>query len=363
MNVLLDNIIFYLQRSGGGSVYWIELVKRLVQAKDVSVTIIEPQGPVTNLFYDKAMFPAVRRCYEVIPKSILTFLSVGKAANSKFIFHSSYYRLARSKHAVNILTIHDFTPELYFKGLRRFVHVTRKARAITKADAIVCISENTKSDLLRLYPAIDPQNITVIYNGVSDDYFPIDKSELNVGNFRFLDETNDKFILYVGHRTNYKNFNFAVDVMAKLPSYRFLIVGEALNPSELLQIDSKIKGRYKCLSGINNAELNILYNVAHCLLYPSSYEGFGIPVVEAMKAGCPVIALNRSSIPEVIGDLTLLVDELNTEKFVEKILQYEDKGIRQQVVTMGLKNSLRFSWDLCSEKLLAFYKKHYDRAN
>jgi mannosyltransferase len=114
---------------------------------------------------------------------------------------------------------------------------------------------------------------------------------------------------------------------------------------------------YLHFQGISTKDLNILYNNAFCLLYPSSYEGFGIPIAEAMKAGCPVVSSNRSSIQEVADDAGLLVDKIEVEEFVKVILKLENKEFRDKLILKGLEQAKKFSWDKCFEETLEFYKE------
>jgi mannosyltransferase len=105
----------------------------------------------------------------------------------------------------------------------------------------------------------------------------------------------------------------------------------------------------------------MLYNHAFCLLYPSSYEGFGIPLVEAMKCGCPVVTTNTSSIPEVLGGAGLMVDHIDEHAFVQKIKSLENTAFRGENIEKGYRQARRFSWDTCCQETLAFYGQTYKK--
>jgi mannosyltransferase len=116
-----------------------------------------------------------------------------------------------------------------------------------------------------------------------------------------------------------------------------------------------LPGRWTQIDRAPSILLNALYNHAHALIYPSSYEGFGIPVIEAMAAGCPVIAVGTSSIPEAAGDAGLLLDRADADAVAELLNRLTDAAFRDIVKSRGLLNAQRFSWEDCYQKTLSFY--------
>ena len=125
--------------------------------------------------------------------------------NNKFIFHSSYYRIANNKNAINITTVHDFTYERYKHGIKKSIHSFQKFNAIRKSDFVICVSENTKKDLFHYLPEIDKKKVYVIHNGVSDEYFPNQPETKFEPYFK-----KNEYLLFVGKRDKYKRFDFRI---------------------------------------------------------------------------------------------------------------------------------------------------------
>lgn len=178
LRIVLDNIIFFLQRSGGGTIYWMEIISRASKDSEMDVRFSEPKGNCSNNFRPRLNLKV--NLVETLPINWLRLTNFSLPLKEKSIFHSSYYRISSSKHAINIVTIHDFTSEFFFKGIRKFIHLNRKKKAIKRAAGIICISNNTKNDLLNLYPAVDKNKIKVIYNGVGEEYRPLEKKNLGM---------------------------------------------------------------------------------------------------------------------------------------------------------------------------------------
>ena len=145
--LVIDNIIFYLQKSGGVSVVWYELISRLLVERKFSVYFIEYKRIAQNIFYNKLkILDRERIPLRLLCLRIQRFLPIKLCCMQKypFIFHSSYYRYSTNPNAINITTVHDFTYEYYNKGLAKWLHCWQKYRAIRHSDHIICISENTK---------------------------------------------------------------------------------------------------------------------------------------------------------------------------------------------------------------------------
>lgn len=317
---------------------WKELVARFIRDGWDELTFLERDDAYGNIFRKEIAIPE-----NMMVRTRHKILTVDRCCNPRFesdapfIFHSSYFRICKHKNAINVTTVHDFTLNYYPRGHRAysFFHIRQRDRAIRKSDAIVCISENTKKDLFKFHPDINPEKVSVIYNGVSLDYCLSEN----------IDGSLSQSLLWVGRRDPYKNWEWFLRVAGQ-SGRSVVFCGTPLSEKESELADTYLgKGKYKVYSYLSNAELNIIYNSVYCLVYPSSYEGFGIPVIEAQKAGCPVITLAASSIPEIVGDTTLMMEELSEYEFMHKMKLLEKKDVRERVIREGLQNAERFSWE------------------
>lgn len=348
MKIVLDNLVYSLQKAGGISTYWRELSIRLL-ANNFKLKFLEFDS--NNIVRETLDIPNENIIQRGKIRLIDRFKIVSLSNESdKFIFHSSYNTFTNNKQALQVCTVHDFVHEKFYSGIRRFLHAYQKTKAIYQANHIIAISNNTKKDLLELHPHINPSKITVIYNGASDEFFPLEKEAKNV--------VIKPYLLFIGSREHYKNFNFCIELLEKVDQFQLKIVGAPLNRKEIELLEEKIPGRWSLEVNIDNSVLNRIYNNAFALLYPSSYEGFGIPILEAMRSGTPFIALNKSAIPEVAGDAGILVDQLNIQDFKEALETIE--LTREDIITKGFIQARKFSWDRCYQETLKVYQDLYN---
>jgi len=333
--ILFDGIIYKLQSSGGVSVVFNELLSRLPRE---SYTLLGfKEEPPLNLSSENYIYESPR---------ILERYRRALISHNFDLFHSTYYRLPAVKSCKVVTTVHDYTYERFASGFRRAVHSFQKRKCISESDKIICVSENTRQDLLEFSGASYEERTVVIHNGVSSDYY-----------FRPEIDTEPQLI-FVGARSGYKNFKSVVYALSSIEDINLVCVGGGgLSRTELKFLEKYLSGRYRHTGYLTNSELNLEYNRSLCLIYPSMYEGFGIPILEAMRAGCPVIAINSSSIPEVAGEAAILMDTGEPDEILNALKSIMFSTVRDDLVVKGLAQSKKFTWDETFKKTLDVYEE------
>ena len=211
--------------------------------------------------------------------------------------------------------------------------------------------------MIKFHPWIDDAKIKVIYNGVDNKiFYPL--SNKNIYNYSYL--------LSVGGRNIHKNFQFTLNLMTsnviKSNSIKLILIGGGeFNEHEIKFIKKhNLKDRIIHKASVNDEELNILYNGALALIYPSFYEGFGIPPLEAMSSSCPVICSNKSSLPEVVGDSALFIDVNDYKSAFPHIELVLDQSQRNQIIAKGIKQASKFTWEKTAKETINLYKELLD---
>jgi mannosyltransferase len=337
--IAIDGIIFSLQRQGGISVYFHTLLDYLKSQR--VQTILTLDGPVRRDVSGcgAEIFIMRRRAH------LLERYRPCRAPSGTSVFHSSYYRRPDVGNLPTVVTVHDFIYEHFSSGPRRWIHGWQKNAAIRAAQSIICVSESTRQDLLEYVGVKHGQSIHVIHNGVSDIFGTLESPPSPIPS-----------VLYVGLRGGYKNFVLALRAMAFLPDFELHCVGGGpLQSRELAGVPASVAKRVRHVGFVDDEALNTLYNQAVCLVYPSSHEGFGVPVVEAMRAGCPVVSVACKAVMEVGGDALTIAEELDPRALADAILKTVSSD-RSKLIESGLSVAKAYSWEKTHAKTLEVYR-------
>lgn len=272
------------------------------------------------------------------------------------IFHSFNWYLPPVRMAKVIATVFDMTslkfPKLHLKKTIQLDKI-RVDRIKKYADLIITISENSKKDFLKFAPG---KKVEVIYPGISKNFLRKASDEkIN----QVLKKYNLKrgYILSVGTLEPRKNLKFLIEAYLKSNLNKKLVLagGFGWGNNELLDMIRKHDDKIIATGYVKEEDLPIFYKGADFFVYPSLYEGFGIPLLEAQASGCPVITSSVSSLPEAGGRAAIYVDPYSLEDLVRAIR--EIRGVREKLIKRGLKNISRFSWEASAKKLKSLYHK------
>ena len=375
--VLYDYQAFAMQTHGGVSRCFMELYKHLPGSVNAQIAIkesdnvyikdIESVKPAhdrynkficrynfwgkghLHLWYDKltqgGYYPDYNKNYAI------ELLKKGAFEVFHPTFFSDYF-LPYLNGRPFVLTIHDMIPELYPQYFSRDdIQVVMKKKLAPLASAIIAVSENTKKDIIRIL-GIPDNKIHVIYHGCS---FPhTSKREIQISN---------PYLLYVGDRNNYKNFDLFVQYVTPFllshAEMRVMCTGRSFNCKEKeLFTKHQLEERFVHYWVSSDDEFFSLYHQALCFVYPSEYEGFGIPILEAYKAGCPVLLNNASCFPEIAGDAAVYfhMDSIDSDivEKLEKIYSYSEKE-RNALLAKQQERLALYSWEQSANQMAKIY--------
>lgn len=297
---------------------------------------------IISFLYDQ--FHSRFNKYEIIHKTYFP-------SKLNFFGRSIYLDSFNSPKSKKIITFYDMSFFLFSNLLNDSKNmISLQKKQCADADAIIAISHSTKNDLIKYYN-ISKEKISVIHLGVDKEiFFKKRKSNLDVRNF----------ILFVGNRQTYKNFELFVESFAEITDQSINLV--LFGGGEITQSEIRLLDKFSIIKKVyyetgDDIKLSKFYNSAKFMVYPSLYEGFGLPVLEAMSCGCPVIAGDNSSISEVADDSALLIDVTKKEAIrdaMNKLINNE--SMRLSLSQKGIKRSKNFSWEKCANETYKLYQ-------
>lgn len=339
-----------MQRVGGVSRYFYENIIRISSMHDVIICTKYNSNEYIKQIMNKSTFKynglQKIRVRIFIEQLYLIFRLVFSKYDIVHLTGTESFAFSFVKRPV-VVTIHDMIAEKFYNSKKR---ISRKKKTIMKADAIICVSQNTKNDLIRYYPNVNQDKIHVIYHG------------FNTIKYKYRKIVSKKYILYVGSRySEYKNFAFFLTAISGLlKDYGIYLVCTGDNFSFLEKECIKkndIVNNVMLLGFVKDEELASLYHYAECFVYPSLYEGFGIPILEAFSHDCPVCISNTSCFPEVAGDAASYFDPNDKESIVLALKQVlNNENYRNQLIKKGRERLRFFSWDKASDAHVKIYE-------
>lgn len=367
LKVFFDSTIFDLQIFGGVSRYFTELISRAQSKK-----LFEPifRLTISNNEYAKTAKLTVlksnlhnvkvkgfKRLSWKLNQFVNSFYSKRRFRKGDFdIYHPTYYSKTSVQNAEKlntVITVYDMIHELYpqlFSDSKQVIEL--KKELIYKSKAIIAISQNTKQDILKFYPQIDPKKIHVTYLASSINNYDENRVEVPL----------DNFLLFVGNRDGYKNFMPMLEAI--LPSLNrhqnvgvLCVGGGSFKENEISCFAQHNLTNRIIQKSLSDNELKWIYKRSIALIFPSEYEGFGIPVIEAFECECPVILPNLSSFPEVGGEGGLFYEKQDLQKinfYIDQLISNE--FFKKDIIQKGKIHASKFFWDKMTLETLEVYK-------
>lgn len=359
MNIVYDHQIFGWQKYGGISRYFYELASRVAAAEGFSASIVAPLHVSSYLAgggvaVRGVRIPGIRNSGRILGalNDLISPPFLRRARPD--LLHETYYsrRTLAPEGCPKVLTVFDMTHEKFPAAfLSRDDTRDTKRAAVKRADQVICISENTRRDLIDII-GIPAEKTAVVHLGFTLTAGPAAHPP-----------RGKPFLLYVGARGAYKNFDALLEAYAASPALRSGFDLIAFGGGPFSQAEKERLRACGLLDSViqesgNDAVLAALYSEAAAFVYPSLYEGFGIPLLEAMSFDCPVVCSNSSSFPEVAGNAACYFEPENADSIRSAIESVVSSSfLREELTRMGRERITHFSWDRTAQETMDIYKE------
>ena len=287
------------------------------------------------------------------------------------VYHAPHYVLPAGVRCRSVVTIHDCIHLMFPQYLpNRAAYAYARASmwaAARRSDRILTVSEASKRDILH-YFNVQPEKIVVVYNAI-DEHFRVTPAEEDVARVRERYQLDHQFVLYVGNIKPHKNLVRLIEAFAELrrtgfDEVKLLIIGDQISKLPALRRavhGHKLHKHVRFLGYVSDQTLGVLYRLASAFVFPSLYEGFGLPPLEAMASGTPVVISNVSSLPEVAGDAAVLVDPYDVESIVDGMRRIlSDPTLAAELRRKGVERAREFSWERSVAKTRQVYQQVVD---
>jgi glycosyltransferase involved in cell wall biosynthesis len=362
MNINIEGVIFELQPVGGISRIYREVLPRICsQNEDVSINIVTVEKILQQL-------PSHQRIkhiqspswpYRYIrPTQLFSGLrdfvrieteAIKLSSRQRSIWHATYFKIPKKWHGPRIVSVYDLTyerfPDLFNTPGDDEIR-SQKQKAVLNADKVICISEATRQDVIEIYK-IPQAKTETIYLGYSTVFRRLPG---------LANSIEKPYLLYVGLRAHYKNFSNLLKAYARWKhkhEINLIVVGKPWDDEEIKIIRAlKLDENVQLKTNTSDTELCRLYNDAIALVYPSLYEGFGIPLLEASACACPIIASRIPSTQEIIGNNAVYFEPLD----IESILAALEQSLSLKHAPEYIEIACKFSWDRTAQETLGLYQ-------
>jgi glycosyltransferase involved in cell wall biosynthesis len=273
-----------------------------------------------------------------------------------------------------VITVHDLLDYMYRartnNGMRRMMHQYFTRQVMHHAARIIAVSNFTKRDVARFFD-VEPDKIDVIYNALDENFLRGHSTPAEQAMIRGRYQVDSPFLLYAGRISPHKNVARIIEAFSALkgelakegafPDLKLLVIGDEVSKNPDIRravIRSGVQHDVRFLGYVSIDVLRIFFDMAKVFVFPSLYEGFGLPPLEAMAHGTPVVASNSSALPEVVGNAALMVNPENVFEISRALLRVlTDQSLRERMKAAGLEQAQRFSWDVSVRRMLELYEQ------